>query len=313
MSEARTLLLVGAGGFLGSHLAAAAAGGRGLRVVAAGRGSTGEAPLCDLLDPAGVTACIEAVEPDLVVNAAGAASVGRSWERPAETFAVNAAGVLNLLEAVARGAPKAHVLCISSADVYGVRGEGELPLREELEPRPVTPYGAGKAAMEAVCGQYSRGRDLRIAVVRAFNLIGPGQSPQFAIPGFARRIATAEREGEAEVELALGNGDAVRDFVDVRDGARALLELSRRELCGTFNLCSGRGRTIAELVTELSTAAQVPVTVRLDPALERPADPPALVGDPARLREASGFEAAIPLARSLADLLDSWRERPASG
>ena len=97
--------------------------------------------------------------------------------------------------------------------------------------------------MEVVCGQYARARGLRLAVARVFNLIGPGQSPRFAVPGFARRIAAAERGGD-EVELALGNADAVRDFVDVRDGARALLELSRQELQGTYNLCSGQGATI---------------------------------------------------------------------
>lgn len=306
MSEARTLLLVGAGGFVGGHLAEAAAAA-GLEVVAPGRRPAGEAPACDLLDPGSVAACVEAVRPDLVVNAAGAASVGRSWERPAATFALNATGVVNLLEAVAGKAPEAHVLCLSSADVYGVREDRELPLGEQLSPRPVTPYGASKAAMEIVCDQYARGRGLRVAVARAFNLVGPRQSPQFAVPGFARRIAAAEQEGEEGVELSLGNGEAVRDFLDVRDGARALLEISRRKLSGTLNLCSGEGTTIAELVAELGAAARVPVAVRHDPGLERPVDPPALVGDPRRLREAIGFEPSIPRRRSLTDLLDHWR------
>jgi GDP-4-dehydro-6-deoxy-D-mannose reductase len=308
VSEDRTLLLVGAGGFLGSHFAAAAVGS-GLRVVPVTRTAGEETLGCDLLDPASVEACVAASRPDLVVNVAGAASVGRSWERPAEAFALNAGGALNLLEAVAGSAPQAHVLCVSSADVYGDREAGELPLGEELELRPITPYGASKAAMEALCDQYARGRGLRVGVARAFNLIGPGQSPRFAISGFAHCIADAERDGSAAVELALGNPGAARDFSDVRDGARALLELSRRELCGTFNLCSGSGTTIAEVAATLAGLARVPVAVRRDPELERPADPPALVGDPARLCAAIGFEPAIPLARTLADLLDAWRER----
>jgi GDP-4-dehydro-6-deoxy-D-mannose reductase len=306
MTEGRTLLLLGAGGFVGRHLAVAARAA-GLEVVATARQADGEIPGCDLLDPASVSACVAAVHPDLVVNVAGAASVGRSWERPAETFAVNATGVLHLLGAVAQEAPRAHVLCISSADVYGMRDESELPLGEQLQPRPVTPYGASKVAMEVLCGQFGRGRDLRIGVARLFNLIGPGQSPQFALPSFARRIAVAEGAGEPEVDLALGNVAARRDFVDVREGAKALVELSRQELCGTYNLCSGRGTTIAELVEELVRQARIPVSVRQDPGLERPADPPALVGDPARLREATGFRAETPLARTLGDVLDSWR------
>lgn len=304
MSE--TLLLIGARGFIGAHLLTAAREA-GCDAVPASRQGGLDGFACDLLDAASIEACLEAARPDLVVNAAGAASVGQSWERPAEAFAINASGVLNLLEAVTRRAPAAHLLCISSADVYGARDPAELPLGEDLEPRPVTPYGASKAAMEVLCGQYARSRGLRVAVARAFNLIGPGQSSRFAVPGFARRIAAAEQAGEPEVELALGNGDAVRDFVDVREGARALLELSRRELCGAYNLCSGRGATIADLIGELAATARVPVTVHHDPTLERPADPPALVGDPTRLREAIGFSAEVPLARSLADLLDESR------
>lgn len=301
-----TMLLIGRSGFLGAHLLTAA-GEAGLRVVSASRKGGEDALPCDLLDPAAVESCLATARPDLILNAAGAASVGQSWEQPAETFAVNATGVLNLLEAVSRQAPATHVLCVSSADVYGIREEGELPLTERLQPRPVTPYGASKAAMEIVCGQYARGRGLRVGIARAFNLIGPGQSPRFAVPGFARSIAMAEREAETEVELKLGNADAVRDFIDVREGARALLEISRRELCGTYNLCSGRGVTIAELVAELATAARVPVAVRRDSSLQRPADPPALVGDPSRLREAIGSEPAIPLAQTLTDLLGEWR------
>jgi len=305
----KTLLLIGANGFAGTHLAAAAAD---VRVVAAGREASAEAPACDLLDSASVAACVAAVRPELVVNAAGAASVASSWERPGEAFAVNATGVLNLLEAVAREAPEAHVLCISSAEVYGEPAAEEMPLAEAREPRPITPYGAGKAAMEVLCGQYARGRGLRIAVVRAFNLLGPGQAERFAVSGFGRRIAAAERDKADEVDLALGNPAASRDFTDVRDAARALLEISARQLCGTYNLCSGRGVTIAELVAELSRSARLPVRAHHDLSLARPADPATLVGDPGKLREATGYDPAIPLTQTLADLLEWWRARLAS-
>jgi GDP-4-dehydro-6-deoxy-D-mannose reductase len=245
----------------------------------------------------------------LVINAAGAASVGSSWEQPRETFAANAVGVLNLLEAILRQAPQAHLLCLSSADVYGVLAEDEMPLSEDLRPRPVTPYGASKASMELLCEQYARAHGLGIAVARLFNLIGPGQSDQFAVPSFARQIAAAERAGEAEFELSLGNGAATRDFVDVRDGARALLEISRRRLGGTFNLCSGGGTTIGELSEELARQAGIPVRLRERAGLKRPVDPPVLIGDPGRLREAIGFVPETPISRSLADLLDEWRAR----
>ena len=311
MSEERTLLLLGAGGFIGSHLAAAAAAA-GLRVVATSRAGTEAAPPCDLRDPAAIAACVERVRPQLIVNAAGDPSVARSWEHPGEAHAVNADGVRNLLEAAARLVPTAHLVCLSSAAVYGRPGEEEMPLAEGAPPAPVSPYGESKLAMEGFCREAERSREARIAVVRAFNLIGPGQPPFNAASSLARQIAEAELAGAAAVELLLGNLEAARDLIDVRDAARALVELAGRGVTGTFNLCSGRAHTVAEQAAVLASMTPLEVRTRTDPDLARPSDPPLLLGDPGRLREAIGFVAEIPLERSLADLLEWWRRRLAS-
>jgi GDP-4-dehydro-6-deoxy-D-mannose reductase len=301
-----TMLLIGARGFAGGHVREAAESA-GLRVLAAGREPGGEELRCDLLDPASVGACVEVAAPDLVVNMAGAASVAASWEWPGEAFAVNAGGVLNLLEAVARHAPAAHTLCVSSAEVYGEPGEERLPFGEELALEPITPYGASKAAMEVLCGSYARGRGLRIATIRAFNQLGPGQSPAFAASGFARQIAAAEAAGAGRVVLAVGNLAAARDFTDVRDTARAFVAASRQRLAGAYNLCSGAPLKLGALVEEMAKATPLPLEVVSDPSLTRPADPSVVYGNPARLHEAIGWASEIPLSRSVADLLDWWR------
>lgn len=300
------MLLLGADGFAGAHLRQAASAG-GLRVVTSSRAGGVGAPPCDLTDPASVEACVEAARPGLIVNAAGSSSVARSWERPAEVFSVNATGVLNLLEAVSRHAPSAHVLCLSSAAVYGEPPATAMPLAETAPTEPVSPYGAGKLAMEELCAQYARARDLSIAVVRAFNLVGPGQPAFSAASGLARQIAVAEQTGGGQVELALGNPAAARDTTDVRDAARALLAVSGRRLTGTFNLCSGVAPSVADLAAALAASTPLEVSTRVEAALARPSDPPLLLGDPARLREATGYGPAIPLEQSLADLLDWWR------
>lgn len=305
LSDDRILLLVGARGFVGRHVHEAAKDA-GLDVVDAGREGV-DGVGCDLLDPDSLAACLAEVNPHLVVNLAGAASVAASWERPAEDFAINATGVLNLLEAVSREAPNAHVLCVSSAEVYGEPGEGRSPFTENLAPAPVTPYGAAKASMEALCGQYTRGRGLRIAVIRAFNQIGPGQSPAFAASGFARQIAAAEATGAERVELAVGNLAAARDFTDVRDTARAFAEVARGELTGTFNLCSGRALKLEALVEEMAKATPLSIEVKPDSTLARPADPSIVYGSPDRLRAAIGWTPEIPLSRTVADLLEWWR------
>lgn len=301
----RTCLLVGAGGFVGTHLRRAGAEA-GLHVVAASRQDSDEAPPCDLLDRVEVEECLRAVAPDLIVNAAGDPSVARSWEHPEETRAINAGGVRNLLEAAARATPSAHLTCLSSAAVYGRPGEAEMPLGEEAPPAPVSPYGKAKLEMEGLCREAG---ELRIAVVRAFNLVGPGQPPSNAASSMARQIAEAELDGQEAVELRLGNPGAARDLIDVRDAARALVGLSGGGVTGTFNLCSGRAHTVAEQAAALAPMTSLEVETAVDPKLARPSDPALLLGDPGRLRAATGFVPEIPLERSLADLLGWWRQQ----
>ncbi|HEY5054005.1 MAG TPA: NAD-dependent epimerase/dehydratase family protein [Solirubrobacterales bacterium] len=310
MNDDRTMLVIGADGFVGRHVRDVVANA-GLEVVTADR--TGKlGTRCDLLDPASVASCLEGADPDLMINMAGAASVAASWERGKEALEVNATGVANLLEAIAARAPSAHVLCVSSAEVYGEPSGGRLPFHEGLSLSPVTPYGESKAAMEAVCDRFAGEQGLRVAVVRAFNLIGPGQSSAFAAAGFARQIAAAELTGAEVVELAVGNLAAARDFTDVRDAARAFVEISRAELTGVYNLCSGRAVKLEALVAELARETPLHLSIRQDSTLERPVDPSVVYGNPARLREAIGWTPEIPLSETAADLLDWWRSRLAA-
>jgi GDP-4-dehydro-6-deoxy-D-mannose reductase len=306
------VLLIGSTGFAGGHFVEAArAAGR--EVVTAARRPGAADLVCDLLEPETIEAALGKCRPDAVVNLAGVASVGWSWNHPAAAFAVNAAGALNLLEAVAGAAPEAHVTCVSSGEVYGAPADEELPLGESARLRPVNPYGTSKAAMELACGQYGRSGGLRIAVMRAFNHLGPGQSDAFAASSFARQIATAEAEGRDRVELRTGDLSPERDFSDVRDVVDAYRLAVERELTGTFNVCSGRATRLEALVSELGAHARVEVEVRLDETRLRPAEAPRVFGSYGRLREATGWEPQIPLDRTLGDLLDWWRERLAEG
>ena len=306
MGDGRTLLLLGAGGFAGRHVGAAAEEA-GFEVVRASRDGGGADLACDLLDPASIRAALETARPAHVANLAGSSSVAASWRDPEATFAVNATGVESLLEAVAAAAPGAHVLCVSSAQVYGTPAAETLPLREEAPADPVTPYGESKVAMESVCARFAREGSLRVAVLRPFNLVGPGQAAEFSASGFARAIAAAEARGEEEAELAVGNPAAARDFVDVRDAAVAFAAVAERELTGTFNLCSGRPTGLREMIREMAEATPLPVRIEDAPDLRRPADPPISYGSPDRLRAATGWSATTPLARTVADLIDWWR------
>jgi GDP-4-dehydro-6-deoxy-D-mannose reductase len=233
---------------------------------------------------------------------AGFAHVGESWQRPVEAFTVNALGTLHVLEGARLVGTDPRVLIVSSAEVYGAVTPDELPLTEVSPLRPVSPYAASKAAAELLATQAHMGRQQAVVVVRPFNHVGPGQSPTFVVPAFARRIASAVRDGSGT--LAVGNLSARRDLTDVRDVVRAYrLLMERGPAGGTFNVCTGVDVAIVDLVQRMLELAGADLQLVVDPELVRPADVPVLRGDATQLRAATGWEPEIPLEQSLKDVL----------
>jgi GDP-4-dehydro-6-deoxy-D-mannose reductase len=304
----KTVLLIGGTGFAARHFLAGSSGSDH-RVVSSSRRAGDSDLVCDLLEPGSVEAALEEVSPDVVLNLAGAASVAASFRDPRTTFEVNALGTLNLLDAASRVTPLAHVICVSSGEVYGTVPEPELPATEERRPQPASPYAASKVSMELICDQYRRANELRVTVVRAFNHTGPGQSDSFAVSSFARQIAEAELQGADHVTLSTGNLDVHRDFTDVRDVVRAYRTLIEHETIGTFNACSGESTRLGRLLDYLGAATSLTVETSVEADRLRPGEPPVLYGSRERLREATGWRPEIPLRRTVADLLDWWRER----
>jgi GDP-4-dehydro-6-deoxy-D-mannose reductase len=169
-----------------------------------------------------------------------------------------------------------------------------------------------KVAQGALALLYGPAGGMRVVLTRTFHHTGPGRGEAFAESSFARQIAEIEA-GRREPVLGVGNLEAVRDFADVRDVVRAYWLLLERGAGGQiYNVCTGRGRRIRELLDVLLAAWVARVEVRTDPDRLRPSDVPAQVGDPSRLRAATGWEPRIPLERTLEDLLEDWRGRTAT-
>jgi GDP-4-dehydro-6-deoxy-D-mannose reductase len=250
----------------------------------------------DLLDSPALARVIAQVDPEAIVNLAGLSHVGESWKRMGEYFRVNVLGTENLLKAAAGR----RVVVASSAEVYGLVPPERQPIREEELVDPRTPYAMTKAASELLA--YAHGA----VVVRAFNLVGPGQSPAFALPTFAAQLAAIAR-GEQEPVLKVGNLSARRDFVHVDDGAAALRLLAEKgEPGGTYNLASGTAFSISEALERLKGVSGVDAQIETDPERMRPADLPLLVGDSRRLR-ALGWRPERTVDQALADLWASVR------
>ncbi len=298
-------LVTGSSGFAGRHLVA--------HLESVGDAVTGldRSEGVDLTNPRAVATALEAVRPEVVYHLAGFSDVGASWTRPREAFDVNAIGTMNLLDA-AESVGVRRVVVVASADVYGTVREDELPLTEEQPVRPMSPYAASKLAAEALAKQAWWGHGLETVIVRAFNHLGPGQSPRFVAAGLADRVARNEVEGRTEIEV--GNLTPRRDFTDVRDVVRAYRLLALGGQPGeTYHVCSGHDVAIRELADRLVAMADRPMTLVADPELQRPVDLPVLRGDNSKIRAATGWEPEIPLDRTLADLLAEARERVATG
>jgi GDP-4-dehydro-6-deoxy-D-mannose reductase len=259
----------------------------------------------DISDGPAVRQAVADASPDAIYHLAAMTHVGESWENPSEVLKVNVLGTAELL-AAARALQKAPtVLVVSSAEVYGVVSPNELPLRETSPSAPATPYAASKLAAEAVALQAWRGYRQPVIVVRPFNHIGPGQSPNFAVPALAKRIVEARRAGTRS--LRVGTLTTRRDFTDVRDVVVAYRLLILGGAPGaTYNVCSGRDVALSDVADELLALAHADLALVSDPALVRPVDVPVLRGDGTLLHSTTGWSPSIPLATTLTDVLASW-------
>jgi GDP-4-dehydro-6-deoxy-D-mannose reductase len=259
----------------------------------------------DVADGAAVRRVMADVAPEAVYHLAAMTHVGESWEDPGLVLRVNVLGTAEILAAArsVEGGPR--VLVVSSAEVYGVVGPDQLPLAEDTPTAPASPYAASKLAAEAVALQAWRGYGQPVLVVRPFNHIGPGQSPNFFVPALAKRIVEAGRNGARS--LPVGTLTTRRDFTDVRDVVVAYRLLIEQGTPGeVYNVCSGQDVAMSEVAAQLLELAQADLTLQTDPALVRPVDVPVLRGDASRLQAATGWRPVIPLATTLADVLASW-------
>ncbi len=310
MHPERVALITGANGFCGRHLAAHLLDS-GYRVAGFDLGDGPPPDLAlyrgDIADAAAVEATLAEVRPDVIFHLAALLNPGLPYDA---LHRVNARGTLSLLDSVRVACPQALVLVTSTSAVYGRAGSNDLPIAEDQPFQPANLYAVTKIAQEMLAHQRHAAHGLHVIRTRSFNLVGPGESPAFASSAFARQVAEIEL-GRRKPVLAAGNLESVRDFTDVRDAVRAYLLLAERgEPGGVFNVCSGRGTRIRHLLEILLSLSRVrDIGVEVDPARLQPADVPVQVGDPSRLKAATGWTPAIALEQTLADLLDDWRRR----
>ncbi len=263
----------------------------------------------DLKDYVSLREALKISKPDRIFHLAAQSFVPTSWKLPAETFAINAIGEINLFEAIRELKLDPLIHIAGSSEEYGLVYENEVPIKETNPLRPLSPYAVSKVAQDMLAFQYFQSYKLKTVRTRAFNHSGPRRGHVFVTSNFAMQIAMIEK-GKQPPEIHVGDLTAKRDFSDVRDIVRGYwLSLEKGEPGEVYNISSGKAYQIKEVLDILLSYTRVNVKIVQDPERMRPSDVLLLIGDSTKFSNKAGWKPSIPFEKTLKDLLDWWRER----
>lgn len=311
-------LITGCEGFIGSHLADFLVE-RNLPVYAMVYGDirnikhlndTIEILPCDLRDKEKVNEIINRVKPDIVVHLAAQSFVTVSWQNPEETLRTNVLGTFYLLESIRKAGIAPTIAVVGSSAIYGPCGPNEMPLTEEREFRPTSMYGVSKVSEEVMGYFYFKAYGMKIIRVRPFNMTGPRKTDD-ACSDFSKGIVEVEKGSKKTLEV--GNLNAIRDFTDGRDVANALwIMIEKGESGAVYNLCSGTGYKMDEILRKLLSLSTQKVEFRISQEKMRLVDDPIYVGDNSKLMKL-GWRPELTIEKTLSDMLQYWRANISAG
>lgn len=262
----------------------------------------------NILKKADIEKLFKKIRPDYIFHLAAQSSVSLSWKDPALTVDVNIKGAVNVLDAIRTLDYKPRVLLIGSGEEYGHVLEEEVPIDESNRLRPGNLYAATKACQNVIGKIYADAYDLDIIMVRAFNHIGPGQSPTFVVSDFCKQVAEIEA-GKREPVICVGNLSAKRDFTDVRDVVRAYsLLIEKGEKGETYNVGSGQAIAIEDILQKILSLSSTNIKVEIDKTKFRPVDVPLIEANIQKLQKVTGWLPEINLANTIAETLEFWRK-----
>jgi nucleoside-diphosphate-sugar epimerase len=311
------ILITGAAGMIGSHLMEilAAQGEQGvvgtyhLPTIDIAELSTSLhlAPL-DVRDAGAVCAAVEHHRPRTIYHLAAQSLPTVSWLAPWATLETNVQGTVNLFEAIKhvrnsdRGYDPMVVVACSSAQYGASLAASFSPVREDVTPLPMHPYGVSKVAQDLLAYQYFRNDGIRSIRARIFNCTGPRKRAD-VVSDFAFRVARIMRGANAA--LRVGNIETRRAIIDVRDLVDALILLAEFGDPGeAYNICADTAHRIGDLIPLFEQFAGTRLYPEIDPSLLRPSDEACILGSTDRLKQRTGWQQSVSIETTMRSVLD---------
>lgn len=303
------VLITGAGGFAGRHLArelvseSHTVAGFDLQFSTPVKEASGSFT-GNLLKMQDLSSTVKSARPDACVHLGGISFVPSGATDPDLMHAVNYGGTLNLLNALREHAPKCRTVIVTTAQVYGAPADTG-PIKEDTPFAPSTEYGRSKAEADKAALDYAGRYGMHIITVRPNNHTGPGQSPKFVVPSFASQIKAIAR-GEQDPVISTGNLESIRDFSDVRDITRAYRLLVEKGRPGeAYNVSAGNMMSVRSILNKLCELAKVRPKIEIDRHKYRPTDRSPLL-DTSKIVTDTGWEPVFTIDQTLQDMLAAF-------
>jgi GDP-4-dehydro-6-deoxy-D-mannose reductase len=303
----KKILVTGSEGFVGSHLIKALRDAS-FDVVAVCMPQLipkkGKYIALDILSLDLTIEVVKQHEPDAIFHLAAVSSVAKSFRDRPLVYSTNIAGTANILEAARSLDKKVQFYFVSTCEVYG----GGMDLTEDKPVVLKNPYAISKYAAELICREYET-EGLPCVILRPFTHTGPGQAETFVLPTIAKQIGEIEKGKRAPL-IELGNVDVKREFMNIADIIAAYILALEKGVPGEiYNISSGQGYSISEVVGIFTKLSKKSFDLKVNPTKIRKNDIPVLLGNGRKFSKLTGWSPKVKIEKTIEDLLNYWRAK----